>query len=433
MKIRISEIKIERLDQASKRFRKDFGDIQQLVASIKKHGLIHPIVVDELKSGGMSQYNYTLVAGERRITAALYAGWKEIDATIRDTLSSIERKELEIEENARRKDTTWEEQIEAVRQLDELKRLEHGSKQPGSLDEIGWTQQDTADYIGASIGTVSQDIKLANDLLTNPELRKKIAGSTKVVARKTIEREKKAAVLRRRIAASEITIDASLRFGRAECLIREITGNSIHCLITDPPWGIEDIVAVSKGNLSGKYAQGTNVGEEENMESVYKTLIPELSRVMVGGAHFYMFFGPDFYEYLKHIFKENDFLVDPVPLIWSKHRTTMIPNPYHYIPSYEMILYGCKAPRSRTLTKPVANSIRDIPADAPQVRIHSLQKPYDLIKLFIENSTSPGETVLDCFAGSGITLKTAVELGRKAVGFEMDETNYLIAMKFLEE
>ncbi len=48
MKILIKDIKIDRSNEATKRIRKDFGDIQELVQSIKKHGLIHPIVVDEI-------------------------------------------------------------------------------------------------------------------------------------------------------------------------------------------------------------------------------------------------------------------------------------------------------------------------------------------------------------------------------------------------
>lgn len=429
MKIKIKSIKIDRSNRDTQRIRKDFGDIQKLVESIEKHGLIHPIVVDELSDD--SKYSYSLIAGERRLTAALYLGQKEIDATVRSQLNEFERKELELEENARRKDLSWEEKIEALRQLDELKRSIHGTRLPGSIEEKGWTIQDTADAIGASLGTVSQDIKLAKDLLDSPKLREKIAGMTKMVARKVIEREKDALRIKERMNRNEIVIDSNLILGRAENLITKIKGASIHCLITDPPFAVDAIHKVEEGNLSGKYDRGTNIGDTGEMMKIYDLIIPQLSRVMVPGAHFYMFFGIDWYEELKMKFFKSGFVVHPVPLIWSKGRGTMIPNPYHYVPSYEFILFGCKFPQKRTLLKPRPNCLTEYPTDAPQTRIHPLQKPFSLIKMFIENSTVPGETVLDCFAGSGIVLKVARELGRRSVGFESDEINFYKAQEFL--
>jgi len=50
MKIPLSQIRIEREDKDKKRFRRDLGAIQEMMESLKKHGLIHPIVVEEIKS-----------------------------------------------------------------------------------------------------------------------------------------------------------------------------------------------------------------------------------------------------------------------------------------------------------------------------------------------------------------------------------------------
>lgn len=429
MKIKIKDIKIDRSDRDTQRIRKDFGDIQEMVESIKKFGLLHPIVVDECKDD--LKYLYTLVAGERRLMAHLYAGKTEIEATIRSELSAFERKELELEENARRKDLSWMEKNEALRQLDELKRAVHGTRMPGDVGEGGWTIQDTAKLVGLSIGTVSQDIKLANDLKDSPELRKRVSGMTKQVARKTIEREKDAKRMREKIDRGEISVGSRLILGKAEEKILELDDQSVDCLVTDPPYGAEGIIAVEKGALTGSYDQEGNVGDFESMEKVYEVLLPELKRVMKPGAHFYMFTCIDWIEFFKSEFKKNGFIMHAVPLIWSKGRTTMIPNPYHYIPSYEFILFGMRAPMKRTLMHPIANCLTDYPADSPQKRVHSLQKPFELIKMMIKNSTVPGETVLDCFAGSGIVLKVAEALGRKGVGFEMDETNYYKAQEFL--
>jgi len=434
MKIPLSQIRIEREDKDKKRFRRDLGAIQEMMESLKKHGLIHPIVVEEIKSEDeASTAMFRLIAGERRYTAAAYLGWTEIDCTFRENLSDVQRKELELEENIQRKDVSWEEKIEALRQLDELKRKEFGEARGGHLsDPDGWNREKLADAVGASIGKVSQDIKLANELNEHPELRKLVSGKTKMEARKTIEREIRAAELRERMAAGKIVIAADFRMGRAEELIKSVPDASVHCVITDPPFGSDAIIDVTKGNLSSDYDGGTNVQTWEAMREVHEKVIKEMARVMIPGGHFYLWHAPSNAPEIRRMLKKSGFLVDGLPLVWGKGRSSMIPNPYHYLPSYEMILFGCKAPRSRTLTKPVMNFLRDYPAPAPQTRVHPLQKPKELIRLFINNSTSPGETVLDCFAGSGIVLKTAIELGRKAIGFEMDEKNYLMAMKFLE-
>jgi len=431
MQVKISSIKIDRSAENTKRFRTDMGDIQEMVESLAMYGLIQPIVVDELK--GDEKYLYTLAAGERRLTAALYLGWTMIEATVREELSDLERKELELEENIRRKDLTWIERVEALRQLDELRRATYGSRLPGSIGNEGWTIQDTARSVGASLGKVSQDIKLACDLKKHPELLKKIGNLPKTTARKIVEREMMTIRVRDQVERKEILLTSDLILGKAEKEIKNIRSKSVHCWITDPPYAVPEINKVEEGGLTGKYDRGTNVGDEADMTIVYQELLPEMNRVMVPGAHFYMFFGIEWRDRLIEVFEKNGFIVHGLPLVWPKHRTSMIPNPYHYIPSYETILFGCKAPQCRILMKPRSNCLLEFPADSPQIRVHPLQKPLDLIKMFIENSTVFGETVIDTFAGSGVTLKAAKELGRRGIGFEKDETNFYEAQKFIRE
>ena len=58
------------------RIRQDFGDIDALAASIAELGLLHPVVIDR---------HYKLLAGERRLRAAVKLGWTTIPATIART------------------------------------------------------------------------------------------------------------------------------------------------------------------------------------------------------------------------------------------------------------------------------------------------------------------------------------------------------------
>jgi site-specific DNA-methyltransferase (adenine-specific) len=51
---------------------------------------------------------------------------------------------------------------------------------------------------------------------------------------------------------------------------------------------------------------------------------------------------------------------------------------------------------------------------------HPCEKPLGLLRHIILASSRPGDTVLDCFAGSGSTLDAARQCGRKAIGIEQD-------------
>ena len=57
-------------------------------------------------------------------------------------------------------------------------------------------------------------------------------------------------------------------------------------------------------------------------------------------------------------------------------------------------------------------------------KIHPAQKPIKVLKQLIEIFTDPGDVVIDPCAGSGTTLRAAVELGRSAYGFEIDRNFY---------
>ncbi len=63
---------------------------------------------------------------------------------------------------------------------------------------------------------------------------------------------------------------------------------------------------------------------------------------------------------------------------------------------------------------------------------HVCEKPLQLIERFIETSSNPGETVLDCFIGSGTTGVAAHNTGRRFIGMEKDEEIYSMAVNRID-
>jgi len=64
---------------------------------------------------------------------------------------------------------------------------------------------------------------------------------------------------------------------------------------------------------------------------------------------------------------------------------------------------------------------------------HPSMTPLKLMKRLVSIFTQPGDTVLEPFAGVGTTLVAAKELGRKAIGFELNEEYCKIAVGRLSQ
>jgi len=427
MKIKIKSIEVKQKE--GKRARGDYGDLTRLAKSIKEHGLMHPIVVDKATSGDKE---YILIAGERRLRAAVLIGLSEIEATLVSQTTALERKAMELEENVIRKDLTWPEEVECLRQLHELRQQMYGAA-TRAKDNVGWGARETAEAVGRSLGSVGGDLRLATVLKERPELLKKVRKLPKVAAMKIVQRMVEAEELKRQMDKKELVITADLRLGDCCDLIDEIEDHSVDCLLTDPPFGNPGIVKTGQTHVSSYNVTESNVSTLETMFPVYKVLIPKLAKKLKIGAHVYIFCGMgEAYCFLMKTLAENGFLMDDLPLIWYKKRSSVIGKDFHYLSSYQACLFGHNQERKRPLKKPINNVI--IAATiAPQMKVHPLQITDAVLRPLIENSTVPGELVLDCFAGSGAVLKTAEQLQRRAIGFELDEGNYLRAIKWLSE
>lgn len=136
-----NEIDINKLVANPNQPRKKFDEtaLQELANSIKVHGVIQPLVVNDQKDG-----TYLIIAGERRYRASKMAGLETVPCIIKD-YSEKQIKEISIIENLQREDLNPIESARAIKQL---------------MDEYKMTQEAVSERIGVSRPNIANTLRL---------------------------------------------------------------------------------------------------------------------------------------------------------------------------------------------------------------------------------------------------------------------------------
>ncbi len=134
--LNINEI-IPNKEQPRKTF--DETALEELADSIRQHGVLQPLLVRPLTSGG-----YQLVAGERRWRASRMAELKEVPVIIKE-LTDTEAMEIAIIENLQREDLNPIEEAEGLQAL---------------IDKCGYTQEQVATSVGKSRPAITNALRL---------------------------------------------------------------------------------------------------------------------------------------------------------------------------------------------------------------------------------------------------------------------------------
>jgi len=123
--------------QPRKHFNED--DLQELAASIKEKGVLQPLLVCRIDGGG-----YELIAGERRLRAAMKAGLDTVPVVVKD-VDNRERQEIALIENIQRED---------------LNALEEAEAYQGLIKQFKYTQEEVAQKVGKSRSAVTNALRL---------------------------------------------------------------------------------------------------------------------------------------------------------------------------------------------------------------------------------------------------------------------------------
>src|SRR5438128_9994033 len=146
----VHEVRLATIVPSALQPRKNFAPeaLQELIDSIRQHGIIQPLIVRELAtaspSGGGAGARFELIAGERRWRAAQEIGLTEVPAIIRSA-NDLEVLELSLIENLQRADLNPIEEAQGYARL---------------ANEFGMRQEDIALKVGRSRAAVANALRL---------------------------------------------------------------------------------------------------------------------------------------------------------------------------------------------------------------------------------------------------------------------------------
>ena len=203
---------------------------------------------------------------------------------------------------------------------------------------------------------------------------------------------------------------------------REIlpTLGKVDLVLTDPPYGMNldtDFSGMKskmfKGKTGGKKYEPV-IGDDKEFDPA-----PYMDSI---AANEQIWFGADYYA-------------DKLPKggswsIWDKRLSESADKMYGSC--FETI--WSKRPHKRTIYRVKFAGIFGMEKQDVSTRVHPTQKPLALMaRIITELAKSPPGAILDPFMGSGTTLRAAKDLGRKAIGIEIEERYCEIAVKRLRQ
>lgn len=420
-----------------KRRRKDYGDIEGLLKDMNENGQITAITIappheEDLSDPDYAGQQWVLVAGGRRMAAAIRGGWTDIRAMDREKLDPLKLRVLELAENLQRKDMDFVEVVRAKQEMFLLRKEQN--------PEI--TQAEVAREMGETPKTLSVDLRVAELLETRPELKQ--ASSRKAVLRagKMVDHFE-ARVARDVFTGGTNMTDLSERMMTADARqwLRIWPDATFDMLFSDPPYGIDHY---KQGH---KVDSGTSSGLSEYDDSegvsldLYVDIVPQLIRVTKPTGWIVLFQAEANYEFLRQLFDScclthyeycaegNDDSplspecrfgkVEEPRWIWFRQNSQNNPREpeIHCKNMYEHILVFNRG--AAKLMRPCGN-VLPFDADYGSERIHAMQKPVELCVDIISRCTLTGESIADPFFGSGALLKAGARLARDIHGCELN-------------
>lgn len=354
------------------------NQIQLLGRIIRETGWRAPITVSK-RSG-------FIVKGHGRLAAAILEGFKEVPV-------DYQHYDSEAQEYA---DLVADNRIAELAEIDQKMLADiFADIDTGEipLEMTGYTEDEVEDIVTALSEALHKDLEDPDDVPEVPEPEKVITqqGDLWILGR-------------HRLLCGDST--------NREDVERLMDGAKADMVFTDPPYALF-------GNSTGV----CGVGDDKMIMPFFREIGRMIQRHLKQMGHAYVCHDWQTGATIKEAFGG---LTPKNLIVWRKAEAGGLGSFYTKI--YELIwlfanepelgIVGKNKPHARTING-VAN-IWDCPVVQAPERDHNAQKPVNLIKIAIENSSDPDENVLDLFGGSGSTMIACEELYRNCYLMELE-------------
>lgn len=391
--------------------------IAELADSIRRLGLIHaPVITSE----------GVLVSGECRTTACRRLGWTHIPVQLVDDLTEVELLAIELEENVKRRDLPWQDQVAAVSQYHTLMKVENP----------GWTFNKTSESIGIAERRIRAMLSVADEIEKG---NTRVADSPRFstaegIVQRAIERREEQALTHMKETVigkpQDIGAETILNVSFHDWIQTHEAPrfNFIHC---DFPYGID----ANTFNQGSAPAHGGYTDTKEAWVQLMLSLAAATKRLTTQSAHLMFWFAmrkrdERLYEPTCQALSQMGWDINPLPLVWMKSDGAgILPDPERGPRQiYETCLFGSKG--DRKIVGAVNNAY-----GAPTVRDrHMSEKPEPVLRHFFRMFVDENTVMLDPTCGSGSALRAAESLNAKfTLGLEIDSEFATLARETLEK
>ena len=207
--------------------------------------------------------------------------------------------------------------------------------------------------------------------------------------------------------------------------------NSADLIIADPPYNLKfGGTTMTKTKRPRHRVIANDDLSFKDYQRFTLEWLRQAHRVLKDGHHIYVFIDWRMHPYIALWMRKIGFEIKNL-IVWDKQSMGL---GWQYRFQHELVISAIKGKtKARRIRSRKTADILRVKRIPGQYTVHPTEKPTELMKIIVENSTEEGETVVDFFSGSGPVTEACLNLNRRVKAFEIDQKYYQMTVKRAEK